>query len=176
MKNEKLKEVFKKAAEIAKVVPEVMQPIAFNRAVELLLGESKSDQAKQAIRVSKKPKGVSRPVKDESVKEIVDKLDRTKYPYITGFTKVLERSLGVLKIAQDEFGVDGLIAPQIAKILKNKFRLGVSRQAIYEALEDASTLVDRSPSGVGKAHKYTIMHPGEEHLKKAIEKLKEKNN
>jgi len=40
MKDEQLKNIFKKASEIASEVPEVMQPAAFNRALDFLLSDS----------------------------------------------------------------------------------------------------------------------------------------
>lgn len=171
MKKEDLKDIFKKASKIASVVPEIMQPAAFNRAVELLLGQPPSGEGiKEGGRQTKgRVSKSTRQEKDDIVKNIINKLNRTKYANITKFKKVLDRSLLVLKISQDEFNMGELTPPQIAKILTKKFRLKTSRQAVHMALESAGNLVDRTP--LGKAYKYSIMHPGEEHLNKIIKGL-----
>ncbi|MCK4793170.1 MAG: hypothetical protein KAV87_56085, partial [Desulfobacteraceae bacterium] len=91
MKKEDLKDIFEKASEIASVVPEVMQPVAFNQAVELLLGQppsgekgdSKTGKRKATRRI---PKYIKKEKKENIVKDIINKLDRTKYPHITKFT------------------------------------------------------------------------------------------
>ena len=169
MNKDKLKEIFKEAAEIVSKVPGNMQPVAFSRAIDILLGEA--PDIKTSIKIKGKKDPASRKVvgrkKDELVEQLLKDIDSTKYPIINKLDKVLERSLLVIKIANDEFKVDGLNAPQVATVLTNKFRLKTTRQAVAMVLKDAGNYVNRVPDG--KAFKYKIMRPGEEYLTKIIE-------
>ena len=170
MKRNNLKDLFKKAAEIVSEVPKNMQPVAFSHAIDILLGEAPD------IKTSIKTKGEKAPPsrkvvgrkKDELVEQLLKDIDSTKYPIINKLDKVLERSLLVIKIANDEFKVDGLTAPQVATVLTDKFRLKTTRQAVAMVLKDAGNYVNRVPDG--KAYKYKIMQPGDKHLAKIIEK------
>jgi len=174
MKKEDLKEIFKKAASIASEVPENMQPVAFSRALDILLGKAPEFKTEVKTR-KKKGRPSEKPGKtiiDEQVEKFLQELDRTKYSYIDNFDKILDRSLLVLKIAVDEFKIDGLTSPQIAKVLTDKFRLRTYYQAVDKPLRNAKSLVDRVPAG-GRAFKYKIMRPGEEYLSKIIAEKKE---
>lgn len=174
MKKDNLKEIFKKAAAIASEVPENMQSAAFSHALKILLGEvpevktEAKTKGKKGVRAKKRLEKKE----DASVELILQKLDRTKYPIVNDLSNVLDRSLFVLKIAKDEFDIDGLTPPQIAKILTDIFRLPTSRQAVYNRLSKAVKLVDSKPAG--KADIYRIMQPGEEYLSKVIANVKKK--
>jgi len=170
MKRNNLKDLFKEAAEIASKVPENMQPVAFSRAIDILLGEvpdTKTPKKGTRKKASSSKKVVERK-KDELVEQLLNEIDSTKYSIISKLNRVLERSLLVIKIANDEFKVDGLTSPQVAKILTDKFRLKTSRQAADIALRNAGDYLNRVPDG--KAFKYKIMQPGEKYLAKIIEK------
>lgn len=56
-----------------------------------------------------------------------------------------------------------MTAPQIAKVLTDKFRQRVSRQAINQALDAAGDYVDRTPQAKGGTV-YRLMAPGEDYL------------
>lgn len=172
MNEKNIKDLFKKAAEIAKVVPEIMRPMAFSRALDYIINttsypEPSRHKERFGRSKHKKHEKVSDKEKVDLADKIIKQLNRTKYPQISILKKVKDRSLMVLKIAQDEFEIDGLTPPQIAEILTKKFRLKTSRQAVHMAMEDAGALVDRMP-GSGKAYKYSLMAPGEQHLKKTL--------
>ena len=174
MNKDKLKEIFKEAAEIVSKVPENMQPVAFSRAIDILLGEEPDTKTPIKKRRKKAPssKKTKEKIEDTSVQRILDELDRTKHPIVNDLSDVLDRSLLVLKIAKDEFDIDGFTPPQIAKILTEIFRLPTSRQAVYNRLSKAVKLVDSK--SVGKANIYRIMQPGEKYLAKIIEKKEKK--
>jgi hypothetical protein len=76
--------------------------------------------------------------------------------------KVLDRALIVLRIAARDFEIDGLTAPEIARVLTEKFRQRTSRQAVTQALGAAHSMVDTGMRG--RATVYRIMEGGEEYL------------
>ena len=163
-----LKELFKQAAEIAQLVPATMHEAAFNRAIDLLTGNTANRGGTSPAQM---PKAVIRAVKSEQLgkvkkAETVDKLlnamDSTQHPGVRSAAKVLDRALMVLKIALSEHEVDGLSTTDIARILTDKFRIRTTRQAVGRALEDATNLVNRVPQGRVLIHR--IMGPGEEYL------------
>lgn len=172
MKSDKLKEIFKKAASIASVVPKNMQPAAFNRALDILYGKTPETKPQVESKRKKRPKTrkPSADTADKTIETLMKKINSTKYPQMKKLKGVKERSLLVLKIAKDSFKIDGLTPPQVAKILTEKFRISTTRQAVGMVLKDSGDLVDRVPEG--SAYRYRIMHPGEEHLAKSSNKKK----
>lgn len=158
-----LKELFRQAAEIAQQVPERMQEAAFNRALDVLLGEGRASggAAVRPKRDADAP-GVQRLGGQASVKELLKLADSTRYPDVVRAGKVLDRSLLVLQLALHDHAIDGLTPTDIARVLTEKFRLATSRQAVGMALKDAANLVDRAAEGNG--YRYRIMDPGEEYL------------
>lgn len=101
MKDERLKELFRKAAEISESVPKELRETAFNRALDTLLGSQKSKQvlpspdgsAKRHIEQSQ-PTSQASP---DSAERLLQVLDRTAYPQIGSAPRVLERSLFLLR-------------------------------------------------------------------------------
>jgi hypothetical protein len=151
-------EAFKEAANLAKLVPEAMQAAAFDRALSLLLGESSAKGT-----VTRRTGQALPPADDGSVTKLLADVDRTAHPEVTTSPRVLERAMLILRIAKDAHGIDGLTAPEIARVLTDKFRKKTSRQAVQAALDSAADFVDRIPTG-GRVT-YRIMHDGEVHLK-----------
>ena len=162
-----LKELFKQASEIAQQVPENMQEAAFNRAIDLLTGDT-SRQApaapvSQAPTRKKKTSQKSRSEKTpEPANDLLKSIDSTQHPGITAASKILDRSLMILQIAYTDHGVDGLAPSEIAEILTDKFRVNTRSAAVSNALGEATNLVNRVPDGAG--YRYKIMGPGEEYL------------
>jgi hypothetical protein len=159
---EALKEAFKAAAEIAKVVPESMQDAAFHRALDQLLGEETGTTSASVrgrrVRASKRQSTDS----GDAAAVLVEQINRTHHPEVGTADATLDRALHVLRIAKDDFGIDGLKASQIAAVLTDKFRLAITRQRINQVLDRAGNFVDRTPRAGGSI--YRIMKPGEDLL------------
>lgn len=173
MEEIELKEVFKKAAEIAKAVPEALQQAAFNRALDVLMEQPNNINSKPNSRLHATVRNKSSrhaPQEQKAHAEDGDpttrllySIDRTSYPQILNSTRVLERALALLRAARDDFNTDGLGCAAIAKILTEKFRLRATRQAVQQALDAAGDKVDRVILSKGKNY-YRIMLPGERYL------------
>ena len=158
---EKLKDAFKQAAEIAAVVPATMQEAAFHRALDQILGEEKEPSGRPPGQRTP-PGGGADTSGAVPVQQLIDGINRTAYPEIGSATKVLDRALAVLRLAKQDFDTDGLTAPDIAKVLTDKFRQRTSRQAVAQALGAANTMVDTRARG--RTTVYRIMQEGEDHL------------
>jgi len=172
MDENELKNLFKKAAEIAKAVPEALQQAAFNRALDALMETRGAAGSKTPSTLGGKVERKSARTRLQSMQpdestdstaQLLHLMDRTAYPKITSSTRVLERSLYVLRAARDDFNIDGLGCSAISKILTDKFRLRASRQAVQQALDAAGDKVDRVSPPTGKTY-YRIMHSGELYL------------
>ena len=57
------------------------------------------------------------------IERLMSELDRTAHSQVFDAPRVLDRGLHLLKIAQQQFGLDGMTAMDIAGVLKEKFRL-----------------------------------------------------
>jgi hypothetical protein len=158
----------KEAAELAQLVPEPLREAAFNPAFEQLIAESevpvRSTRSSSTGKTSAKRRGASTTPRttteaEETATVLISSLSRTDHPEIGTASKALDRALHLLRIANTEHDIDGMTAPQIAKVLTDKFRQRVSRQAINQALDAAGTYVDRTPTSSGVV--YRLMGPGE---------------
>jgi hypothetical protein len=163
---EELKAAFKRAADIAAVVPESMQEAAFHRALDQILGTA-GEQPAASRAPSRRGQRQTTKTEPEAAAEdpaaqLIHGINRTAYPEIASATKVLDRALAVLRLASRDFNIDGLTAPEIAKVLTEKFRQRTTRQAVTQALGAAHTMVDTGRRG--RTTVYRIMQPGEDYL------------
>ncbi len=165
MLSDDLNEAFKQAAEIAKSVPEHLQETAFHRALDAILGETAKGSAGSTKSKTAKTKGVLDQKGSESDHTVVllEHMDSTAYPQVHDASKILDQALVILRAARDDFEIDGLSSPQIAKVLTEKFRHRTSRQAVQMALASAGRMVDRVTPASGAAY-FRIMRPGETYL------------
>lgn len=156
-------ELIAEAAEAAKLVPENLQEIAFSKAFDAL-SEAESTQTRNApLGTKSKKKKLNDSSKDKEGKGVtLDALDRTAHPEINHDQTGLDNSLRLLKAARDDLGIDGLTAAEIARVLTEKFRARISRQAVGMALNDAGRYVNRHKEG--SAVMFQIMGPGESYL------------
>jgi hypothetical protein len=163
---EDLKAAFKHAAEIAAVVPESMQEAAFHRALDQILGvpteEAKALKGSTRRRSAQATPSPAEVESDDAAARLIEGINRTAYPEIASASKVLDRALALLRLASRDFNIDGLTAPEIAKVLTEKFRQRTTRQAVTQALSAAHTLVDTGRRG--RTTVYRIMQPGEDYL------------
>ena len=149
---------------MAKLVPENLREAAFNRAFDAILNTSSDVAPNKKIRNNTKTSGSKKTQIDstDSVEILLENLDRTAHPEVAKAPKVLERALFILRAARDDFEIDGLSAPQIAKVLTEKFRIKTSRQAVTAALDVAGDKVDLQKKQ--KRVLYRIMQPGDDYL------------
>ncbi len=179
---ERLRQITLQAAELAALVPEDLRQAAFERNYEQLLLEGESGQEQERDRGRQRAGKRQRPRSSSSrrtpptsgdketgtgsgtdpVTHLMSNLSRTDHPEIGQASKALDRALHMLRIAERDHGIDGLTAGQLAKVLTDKFRLRVSRQALNQALDAAGDYVDRVPTGKGTI--YRVMEPGEQYL------------
>lgn len=84
--------------------------------------------------------------------------------------KLTDKSLAVLKIARDEFGIDGMVSSEIASILTRKFRVGqVHASNVSRDLGQALEFVSRID--VDGQQKYVLTLKGETRLSDALKEL-----
>lgn len=84
---------------------------------------------------------------------------------------LVEKSLAVLKLARDEFGIEGLTATQIGEILTRKFRVGsVHARNISRDLGGSTQYVSRVTDDQGRTT-YLLMVQGEQHLGELLTRL-----
>lgn len=165
MSTDDLQSKIKAAAEIAKGVPKNLQEAAFNRALDELLktGSQRSAAADAASTRPQKPKSTPKKSQDGSgADRLLAEIDRTNHPEIFDAPRILEKSMLVLRVAHDSYGVDGLSARRIADVLKKKFRIKATRQGVTAALDGAGKWVDRRK--VGRSVSYHVMAAGERYL------------
>ena len=164
-------ELVKKAAEAAKPLPENLQEAAFNRAFEYLVNEqsggtsspAKSAKSNGGGHAPSKSTTKAKPQSDKKSRaDLLDQLNRTNHPEIAHDNGSLINSLYLLRAVHKELDIDGLTAPEIARVITEKFRFKVTHQAIRQALDPMGQLVDRSK--IGNSIFYRIMGPGEHHL------------
>lgn len=140
-----------------------MQDAAFHRALDQILGgERLPARAGNRRRRPESGQKQEQKVSEDVADRLIEAINRTAYPEVPQATKVLDRSLAVLRLAASDFDIDGLTAPAIARVLTDKFRLRTSRQAVTQALGSAHTMVDTVKRG--RTTTYRIMQLGEDHL------------
>ncbi len=162
-----LDKIFAEAAEIAKKLPENLQESAFNRALDELLAQTdhKPPAKKKAASRKQVPSKTNPGAEARKSENFLDAINRTNYPDIGDTDRVADRALKVLQLANDDLGIDGLTASQIAEILTKKFRLTANANGINMALQRESQTVDVRTGEDGK-NIFHIMAPGEDYLEK----------
>lgn len=163
--DDKLKEAFKRAADIASVAPESMQQAAFNRALDAILGTPEpvpSPPSKaQARRAPSQPTAPAAPEADHIA--ALSAMVRSQAPEVDKAEGAQKKALALLLVARRELDIDGLTSTEMATVLTEKFRWRVSRQAINQAMDTAGNRVDRVKTARGGS-RYRIMEAGERYL------------
>jgi hypothetical protein len=155
---------FKQAAEIAKLVPRNLQETAFNRALDQLIGAGGSGATVRSTASERVGPAKQRARRGEpAFQTLFENVNRTQYPDLISLTRVADRAMRVLQLANDEHQVDGLTATQIAAILTKIFRVPTSASAINMALDRAGESVNvRRKDGAKTFH---LMSHGEARLR-----------
>lgn len=105
-------------------------------------------------------------------KIMTSQFDWSKYSYIHDLEPYIQYLL-ILKIALEDFGVDGLTPPEVAKIMLEKFRIPKQYNAVSMALGSLrGKYVDRVPKGTGYA--YRISKTGLDNIQASVENLRAK--
>jgi len=159
-----LQRITKEAERVAMSVDKSLREAAYNRAFDFLLKQSDFGNAQPANQRTSKSSSKAVEIKSESKDEVATlmQIDRTAYPEVLNASSFLDRSLHLLRIANNEYQIDGLKASQIAKVLTDNFRLGTTRQAVAKAIDSAGDKVNSV--SVGKGTIYRIMARGESYL------------
>ncbi|WP_256841466.1 hypothetical protein [Ornithinimicrobium cryptoxanthini] len=159
-----MQELFKEAAKIAAVVPEAMQEAAFHRALDMLTAGEQLEHKTTPRGPKKRPtSGSDAGASFDDRVARVSAIARNDAAEIDQETSVQGRSMALLVVAKREADVDGLTAPEIAKILTEKFRHRTSRQAVQQAMDAAGNMIDRQRNG-NSAAVYRVMKAGDEWL------------
>jgi hypothetical protein len=163
-----LKELYRRAAEIAAEVPESMQEAAFNKAVEHLTGYATVHPSPTGGGPTQVP---LQPIASQAAAAQLDvnqedwqsQFNSVGHPEVSEASTVLDKSLHILSIAWRDHGIDQLSPADIATILSEKYRIPAQAGQISDKLgKVAGRLVERRK--VGKGFEYKIMLPGEQHL------------
>lgn len=158
-----LKELYREAASIASVVPESMQPEAFNRAIEQLQGQTVTTTQPAAPSAGLIDHKEGEVPLDKSSEGWYNDFNASDTRGVSSDNTVLDNSLAVLSNAYRLHGIKMLSSSEIELILKEKFRTPASANQISDKLGNVQgSLVDRKK--VGKGYEYMIMQPGEEYL------------
>src|ERR1044072_1665443 len=171
MEDNDLKEILRRAAELASAGPESLREAAFKSAFDALMsgatpaGGGASKSATNPSSANKQKREGSSDDSDEDLEQMLHSIDRTAYPEMQRAKRVLDRALIVLHAANKDAGVDGLTASDVVRVLKEKFRIPNSQanyDAVRVALDRAGDKVDRVTRG-GKLY-FRIMGPGEDYV------------
>lgn len=179
----KLKEIIKIANEAVVGLDGDLKKIAFQTTLDKLLAQNiePATVSSNVVKKVKKSRKSSEPgnnprksADDAIVKEIISKINRTKYHKITSLDSALDRALYLLLLVRDDLKVDGLNPTQIANLLREVFRIKATKNAVSMALGKDSKYTHRSPVVINgaKAYVYKIMHEGELYIKAKISEKK----
>lgn len=165
-----MEELFREAAKIAAVVPEAMQEAAFHRALDMLTNGDPTETQHTARRAPKQRSSAGPHAGTPELDRVsrVIAVSRDAAPEVDQETSVQGRSIALLVAASREADVDGLTAPEIAKILTEKFRHRTTRQAVQQAMDNSGNMVDRQKHA-NSAAVYRVMKAGEDWLAKPVE-------
>lgn len=155
----------KEATEAAKYAPDHLQEAAFNKAFEALMAANQGGGGtgtQSSSGNNKKGPGGPKSSENQGGKSALEQLDRTGHSEIEHNDTALNNSLRLLRAAKDDLGLDGLSASTIARVLIEKFRCRITRQAVSQALNGAGRYVNRhKDSGLVI---FRLMAPGEDYL------------
>lgn len=175
MDSTKLKEIIKMANEAVTGLDGDLKKIAFQTTLDKLLSQnieatSETNKTTKKVRRSRKPvesgTGGRKTEEDSTVKEIVGKINRTKYHKITSLDSALDSALYLLLVVRDDLKIDGLNPTQIANLLREVFRIKATKNAVSMALGKDSKYTHRMPVVINgaKAYIYKIMLEGEKYI------------
>ena len=128
MSDPRIRKIFKEAADIAKSMPPGLQEAAFNRALDVLLGELHDTTA-------------ARGGEDEAPEE------RERLLGIPGAGLFLEKSVAAFNVAAGTLGIGELDADEVADVLEEKLGPHIRQSVIGRAFESADSVVETACNG-----------------------------
>ena len=159
-----LGKLFARAAEIASQVPPSMQEAAFHRALDVLQAEAgivvhatapptppKQHAPSRKPAPSRKTSPSRKPTSGEQdaydVVSLFHDLSRDAATDVDLFETTIGKALAILRVANRELGVDGMTAPDVCRVLNEKFRYKIERRSIAKAFDALGRRVDRKRAG-----------------------------
>lgn len=178
MDSDYLKNEIEKAKNAVLGLPEPLKSKTYEKILERILDQAygtkeSSQPRKKSVKTRVKTKKVKNTTIDETIQKINNSLNRSEFADIHKLKKVLDKSLYILKIVNEELKIDGLNPSQIASALTEKFRIKTTKESVSMALMKTH-YVDRIPTTINgsKSYIYKLMMAGEEYLKGVMDKIK----
>ena|SRR5438132_9353597 len=168
MSEVKYGDLARRASKEVEGLDEPLRSIAYKTILDELIRDAKSSQPEVNRPVAET--GTTGAVKRDPVEAFMGRaVDASGFGDM--FTRrglLVEKSLAVLKLARDEFGVEGLTSSQIAEILTRKFRVaGVHAANISRDLGKSTQYVSRVTDDRGHTL-YLLMVQGEQRLREVL--------
>ena len=174
MENKRIRHAIEQAKNAVNEIEEPYRSLAFTVVLEKLLYQKLSPSQ---VEIAQASHILSKNVEDEDKtleKILAHKFDWSRYNFIHQLDPYAKYLL-ILKIALEEFQIDGLTPPEITKILAEKFRTFKTYNAISMALSGMrGNLVDRIQKGNSFA--YRISKNGLNYIQNKIENMDRKSN
>lgn len=121
MADRRMKRMFKEAADIAKSVPPEFREAAFNRALDMLSGNTRTNGSANAQQAEPQP---------------------AKRGFLGGVPDfVLDRCMDAVSFATGRLGRDAVSADEVAEILTERFGIPATRDMVVRAMMAAGQMV-----------------------------------
>jgi len=156
-------ELARQAIEQVRELEEPFRSLTYQKVLEDLVAEAKQSSPVSVTVLPGKP-----PESGALEKFLGSVVDATPYlGLFAGRGQLVEKSLAVLKVAKDQFGVDGLSPAEIAKVLAQKLRVaGVQAGHVSRDLSMVPEYVQIVH--VAGVRKFLLMGGGERHLEEVV--------
>lgn len=174
MKEDQLKHAIEEASTLAKFAPDDYRKETFQVILGNLLAHEVPVSGNKAVTT---PLSGQRSLPNNeyrSREEMLDAILSTDVDFSTYDSLIekgtwVDKTLLILKIAEDQFGVKGLTTNELIKVMKDKLRLSeVSPSNLSRDLANSKKTLLRSKEGRG--FKYSLTRTGVEYLTDLIEK------
>lgn len=130
MADPKIRKIFKEAAEIAKGMPQGLQESAFNRALDVLLGNGRPNRAQDGAG------------DDNGEAEV-----RGRLLGIPGAGMLLDTSVAAFNLAANRLGISEIDADELADVIEDTLGPHVRQSVVGRAFEGSGNVVDTARSG-----------------------------
>lgn len=160
MAKKELAGLIEEAARLAEKAPKHLQEAAFNQAFRALQGDT--DEGPPPRRPRSRTRRARGDANDGdsggAAERFVGEISRTDHPEVGRASRLADKAMLILDIANDKLGADGLTPAEISDILSKKFRLAGRPNSIRMALVRETESVD------DREGRFHIMAGGEERV------------